>query len=612
MSRIAVGFHHLSRTGGAALVRRMYELGPSEPWTLTSLDATTGSKEVKSIIDNIPQENNVLFHSHSAFGVHRISGLKTTYFTVLREPVARTVSLFYWIFGFELRDLENEKLLEKLNNFIDAFDNLNHQAYELAFFAQDRITFDVLPNALNLIGTGEGYLLKALQNLQNHFDFVGRTEEPEKTHQYLEETFGFTGLEFAGQGFANASLAAIKHGVHRREGIPDAILKKINNKTTIDKYLYENCGYTKPQLLSSGLNIVSTRFTKQQKEYSARVGVPWNYFIEGLLGLGANISTGKSAGRGSDYSWQMAFSVPLAVPCTTDLNCNILMTAATIGAKPLRMRVNISIGSTGYGSVEFGNAIASGDNQYQASVNIAIPESQSLIHGLDFRFEAVMLDLEDDNAAVTSNPLPYMLQYFLLSEIAEIPIGVDMPVAPGSDAHKMLTDGFAPPQTEGFAWSIRRTTRLSMRLQKAGLLSLYRYQNGSKHLHAVIELSVVPLFALGKSEGQTVICSINGCLKSEVYVKTAQSICLLIDFAHPAHSSGLIIMDLEFPDAIPLGAVIDHSDHINPHGLMLHSIRILPLLSMNLPATLTSFEGPDELQEDSPDAVVTSALSATR
>jgi hypothetical protein len=595
MSRSAVGFHHLSRTGGAALVRRMYELGPSQPWTLTGLDATTGGEELRKAINNVPSGNNVIFHSHSAFGVHRFIDFKTTYFTVLREPVARTISQFYWIFGFELRDLDNDKLFAKLNDFVDSFENLNHQAYELAFCAQDRILHDALLNTQNLTGTGDSYLLKALQNLQKYFDFVGRTEEPEKTHQYLEETFGFSGLEFAGQGFANASLAAIKHGPNRNENVPASILTKINNKTYIDKYLYENCGYVKAHSLPSGLIIGSPRFTKQQKKYSARVGETWHYFIEGLLGLGANISAGKGGSRGSDYNWQMAFTVPLAAPCTTDLNCKILMTAATIGAKPLRMRVDISIGSAGYGSIEFGNAAANTDNQYEAYINIIVPEVESLIHGLDFKFEAVMLDPEDDDdKVVSSNPLPYMLQSFFLSEVTQIPIGVDMPVAPGSDAHKMLTDGFATPQVEGFAWSMRRTARISMRVEKAALLSLNRYRNGSKNLFAVLQLSVVPLIAPGRSEGQTVICSINRCLKSNIYVNGQQTICLLIDFADSAYASGLIAMDLEFPNAVPLGAVIDHPDHINPHAIMLHGIRILPLLSMNMSAAMTYAEAPDD------------------
>ncbi len=88
-------FVHIPRTGGNFLLSDLYTRRKPEGFLfLFGLEPECTGDDIRSVFQNGP--GTYVLHGHGAYGVDRlIPEYKVSYFTFLREPIARTLSDFF-------------------------------------------------------------------------------------------------------------------------------------------------------------------------------------------------------------------------------------------------------------------------------------------------------------------------------------------------------------------------------------------------------------------------------------------------------------------------------------------------------------------------------------
>lgn len=181
----ALIFLHVPKTAGITLhriIEKQYR--PDEMFTVL--------KEVESIdqFRVLPEDQRAkvrVLKGHFFFGVHELLPRPSTYFTVLRDPIDRVISHYYYVL---LRDTDSK---------------LHRTVSEKNLSLEQFLESGVLPSADNgltryLSGVGDSApygkcpqsaLELAKSNLENHFSVVGLTDRFDETLILLKRAFGW-------------------------------------------------------------------------------------------------------------------------------------------------------------------------------------------------------------------------------------------------------------------------------------------------------------------------------------------------------------------------------------------------------------------------------------
>ncbi|MEM7396105.1 MAG: sulfotransferase family 2 domain-containing protein, partial [Verrucomicrobiota bacterium] len=219
-------FLHIPRTAGTTLhtiIDRHYRAGEAYsfgPIAQASLE----------YLHNLPLEERSRFKmikGHMGFGLSEKLAGRSTYFTLLREPIDRTVSFFYYI----------------RNDVHHYFHTAIHEnEMSLADFIRNRkpLMFD---NAQTRLIAGEwldvpfgrctpAMLEKAKAHLEDHFSVVGLTEYFDATLLLLQREYGWEHIRYAPQNPARGRPAV--------EALSGEDLEIVTNFNQYDLALYHH------------------------------------------------------------------------------------------------------------------------------------------------------------------------------------------------------------------------------------------------------------------------------------------------------------------------------------------------------------------------------------
>ncbi|WP_167075056.1 hypothetical protein [Sphingomonas vulcanisoli] len=497
------------------------------------------------------------------------------YFTILREPVAHIISEFYWTRGLNAHQIKEEELLESLRDYVEVFDHLNHQTYELATLAMNRSNMNAHADPEQLVGSPEALLPQALRNLEKLFLFVGQTENVEETHHFLEERFGFIDLNNAAHGFTNASVAPLRHGVDRRSGIPRDIIELIEKKTEIDRILYEAKGFVNRKDRSS----IRSEDKSLIEQYVCKINVPWNYFLQGLIAVGAKFSAGEQTNVYGGTSWRISFNLPVDVPPGMTLICKINLTPYLHDAGVSNgVLVKVKVGDSGK---SFSYQIGRGFRESTIALPIRSEDRRSGIIPFDIEIQSVSEIIEEQGRSFNPNPIPFMIQSILLTEMPSLDIESRVEFGLGGTGVNALASGFGEPQAEGLSWSISRTSRLMFQISQRSLIALRAdaYAGGNSNIG--VEMLIDPLRVPESGVlGQRVTISVPNHQSRSTLLPESKLVTIVVPVEALPNYPGIICLDFVFPDAIPLSEVIEHPDRVNPHSCMFYNLRLVRLLDL--------------------------------
>ncbi len=219
-------FMHIPKTGGDTLnqiLERQYQ--PEHIYSML-YEPSTIKADIFRRMSADRREEIRLLRGHMSFGIHQYLAGPFTYFTLLRQPIERVISLYYFIlrtpkhYLHEIITSENMSLLTCLKNEISiVLDN-----------AQTRMVSGV--NGEPGFGEcNEQTLETAKKNLREYFAVVGLTGRFDETLLMLQKAFGWRDIFYTRRHVAKKRP--------RKENLSQDTLDALEKTQQLDIALYQ-------------------------------------------------------------------------------------------------------------------------------------------------------------------------------------------------------------------------------------------------------------------------------------------------------------------------------------------------------------------------------------
>jgi len=181
MEREALIFLHIPKTAGTTLNRIIeWQYSPFEIFTMDPYRIRATAERFKQLPEKRRGRLRVV-RGHLFYGIHEFLPQGATYFTMLRDPVARVLSAYYFVLRRPLNPLHRRVKKERLG--VEDCLRLFPERHNL----QSRFIAGIRDAAI-----GDERLLKiAKENLANSFRVVGISERFEESLVLMSKTFGW-------------------------------------------------------------------------------------------------------------------------------------------------------------------------------------------------------------------------------------------------------------------------------------------------------------------------------------------------------------------------------------------------------------------------------------
>ncbi len=222
----AVIFLHMPKTAGSTLnsiVERQYR--SVEILSIDSRRVVESMEEFK-LLPNQQLEKIKLLKGHMYFGLHEYLPMPSTYITILREPIDRVISTYYYI-----RREKNHKHYELANQAKDLKDYLFKDQGKQLNNGQTRLLAGMDSLEVEFGNCSNEMLEAAKNNLRKYFSVLGTTAKFDETLILLKQKLGW-----------NLPLYAKKNVTNKRpkkEQITQDTLDAIVDLNQLDIELYK-------------------------------------------------------------------------------------------------------------------------------------------------------------------------------------------------------------------------------------------------------------------------------------------------------------------------------------------------------------------------------------
>jgi hypothetical protein len=181
MDREALIFLHIPKTAGTTLNRIIeWQYSPFEIFTMDPYRIRATPERLKRFPEGRRRRLRVV-RGHMFYGIHECLPQGATYFTMLRDPVARVLSAYYFILRRPLNPFHRKVKKERLGieDCLRLFSQRNNLQCRLIAGVKDTAIAD------------ERLLDKAKENLTKSFSVIGISERFEESLMLMATTFNW-------------------------------------------------------------------------------------------------------------------------------------------------------------------------------------------------------------------------------------------------------------------------------------------------------------------------------------------------------------------------------------------------------------------------------------
>jgi len=215
---------HLPKCGGTTLNRLIEWEYP--PHRIYSVDPSFFRWSYYRLLRKSPRRLDGLrvIKGHMPFGVHRLIGRPSTYITVLRDPVERVISEYYFALHYPLHPQHQRMQTLTLEQYATTTPHHNLQCKLLAGSPAQR---DFLAGDCT-----EQTLEAAKANLAAHFSLAGLTERFDETLALFKVLFGWKLSHYASFNVGQQRQS--------RETVPESARQVIAERNRYDVAIYQH------------------------------------------------------------------------------------------------------------------------------------------------------------------------------------------------------------------------------------------------------------------------------------------------------------------------------------------------------------------------------------
>jgi hypothetical protein len=180
-------FIHIHKSGGTTLMRLLNQV--YEGKKVFSIDGERYNDSIKEYLSLPPETRDTydLVKGHMFFGVHQAVSSDARYFTMLRDPMSKTVSLYNYLKEIDLYPELNRKKMD-IRTFLESGQ---------ALAADNGMTRFLSGTSLAEVPYGKmdsGLVEKAKENLKTHFVVAGLMRYFDETLLLYKEKLGWDTL----------------------------------------------------------------------------------------------------------------------------------------------------------------------------------------------------------------------------------------------------------------------------------------------------------------------------------------------------------------------------------------------------------------------------------
>lgn len=266
----AVIFLHIGKTAGTTMRRVLRRQYPASAilWTRNRTLLPVDEDESRlprertlAYFAGLPEEQRrraSLIIAHTVFGVHDHIPRPSTYITLLRNPVALTLSQYSYIRGTSRHRLHDEAMRhDTVESFIASGVALQTDNSQTRAISGDTMT--------PFGGCTPEMLATAKANIEERFSVVGLTERFDETLLLLQRAFGWRNVHYVR---ANVTPA------HRRPPLPESTRRAIEeqNRFDMDLYAWASARFEDAIRATPGFDESLRRFRQRNRLYR-----PWGH-----------------------------------------------------------------------------------------------------------------------------------------------------------------------------------------------------------------------------------------------------------------------------------------------------------------------------------------------
>ncbi len=190
--------------------------------------------ERDAILKELSKKNVACIQGHFPFGVHHYFSTPSTYITMLREPVERIISEYYFIRSIPTHDQHEKVSNMSLEEYHKQNDHMNLQTRLLSGYLGSPLT--------------NPHLEQAKKNIETYFSVVGITEMFNESLYLMKKRFGWQNTFFRKQNMTK-NKPQVEH-------LSPRIIASIKENNQLDMELYR---LSKQKLMKQLNNFRSTQ-----------------------------------------------------------------------------------------------------------------------------------------------------------------------------------------------------------------------------------------------------------------------------------------------------------------------------------------------------------------
>ncbi len=220
-SEEAIIFLHLPKTAGTTLNRLIeWEYPLTEMYSVDPVLFEWSAAHLRKLSTQRLRKIR-MFKGHMYFGLHEVLPQPATYITVLRNPVDRVLSAFYYMRGYWLHPSYWKLRREKwtIEQFVERS-------------TRDNVQCKVIAKSPYHTPCNEEILARAIDHLNRYFSVVGLSER-------FEESLALMKLRFGWQ-LKSYSSFNVTRARPKKADLPQATLDLIAERNRFDLALYEH------------------------------------------------------------------------------------------------------------------------------------------------------------------------------------------------------------------------------------------------------------------------------------------------------------------------------------------------------------------------------------